>query len=204
MDQVKIGKFIAEQRKQNGFTQMQLAERLGVTDRAVSKWENGRSMPDTSIMLELCDTLKISVNELLLGEVITMENYNEKSEKLLLEMTKAKEDADKRLLAMEWVIGGLSVFILLASTVLAAYLPIDEWIRIVIIVVGGVVCLVGFLFAMRLEQVAGYYECKNCGHRYVPTYKAAMLAMHMGRTRYLKCPECGKRTWNKKVISKKP
>ena len=204
MDQVKIGKFIAEQRKQKGLTQMQLAERLGVTDRAVSKWENGRSMPDTSIMLELCDALKISVNELLLGEVITMENYNEKSEKLLLEMTKAKEDADKRLLTMEWVIGGLSLFILLASTVLAAYLPIDEWIRIVIIVVGGVVCLVGFLFAMRLEQVAGYYECKNCGHRYVPTYKDAILAMHMGRTRYLKCPECGKRTWNKKVISKKP
>ena len=133
-----------------------------------------------------------------------MENYNEKSEKLLLEMTKAKEDADKRLLTMEWVIGGLSLFILLASTVLAAYLPIDEWIRIVIIVVGGVVCLVGFLFAMRLEQVAGYYECKNCGHRYVPSYKDAILAMHMGRTRYLKCPECGKRTWNKKVISKKP
>lgn len=204
MDQVKIGKFIAEQRKQKGLTQMQLAERLGVTDRAVSKWENGRSMPDTSIMLELCDALKISVNELLLGEVITMENYNEKSEKLLLEMTKAKEDADKRLLTMEWVIGGLSLFILLASTVLAAYLPIDEWIRIVIIVVGGVVCLVGFLFAMRLEQVAGYYECKNCGHRYVPSYKDAILAMHMGRTRYLKCPECGKRTWNKKVISKKP
>ena len=204
MDQVKIGKFIAEQRKQKGLTQMQLAERLGVTDRAVSKWENGRSMPDTSIMLELCDALKISVNELLLGEVITMENYNEKSEKLLLEMTKAKEDADKRLLTMEWVIGGLSLFILLASTVLAAYLPIDEWIRIVIIVVGGVVCLVGVLFAMRLEQVAGYYECKNCGHRYVPSYKDAILAMHMGRTRYLKCPECGKRTWNKKVISKKP
>ena len=204
MDQVKIGKFIAEQRKQKGLTQMQLAERLGVTDRAVSKWENGRSMPDTSIMLELCDALKISVNELLLGEVITMENYNEKSEKLLLEMTKAKEDADKRLLTMEWVIGGLSLFILLASTVLAAYLPIDEWIRIVIIVVGGVVCLVGVLFAMRLEQVAGYYECKNCGHRYVPSYKDAILAMHMGRTRYLKCPECGKRTWNKKVISKNP
>ena len=204
MDQVKIGKFIAEQRKQKGLTQMQLAERLGVTDRAVSKWENGRSMPDTSIMLELCDALKISVNELLLGEVITMENYNEKSEKLLLEMTKAKEDADKRLLTMEWVIGGLSLFILLASTVLAAYLPIDEWIRIVIIVVGGVVCLVGVLFAMRLEQVAGYYECKSCGHRYVPSYKDAILAMHMGRTRYLKCPECGKRTWNKKVISKNP
>ena len=202
MDQVKIGRFIAERRKLSNMTQAQLAEKLGVTDRAVSKWETGRAMPDTSIMLDLCHALNISVNDLLLGEVTTVENHNEKNEKLLIELTKAKEDADRRLLAMEIVIGSLSVFILLASCVLAAYLTIDEWIRIVIIAVGFVVALVGFLFAMRLEQVAGYYECGNCGHRYVPTYKDAMMAMHMGRTRYLKCPECHKRTWNKKVISK--
>lgn len=202
MDQIKIGKFIAERRKLNNMTQMQLAEKLGVTDRAVSKWENGRAMPDTAIMLDLCCALNISVNDLLLGEVTNMENYNEKNEKLLLEITKEKEEADRRLLAMEWVIGGLSVFILLASCLLAAYLPIDEWIRIVIIAVGSVVCIVGFLFAMRLEQVAGYYECRNCGHRYVPTYKAMTFAMHYGRTRYLKCPECHKRSWSKKVISK--
>lgn len=202
MDQIKIGRFIAERRKLGNMTQMQLAERLGVTDRAVSKWETGRAMPDTSIMLDLCHALNISVNDLLLGEVTTVENHNEKNEKLLLEITKAKEDADRRLLAMEIVIGSLSVFILLAACVLGAYLQVDEWIRIVIIVVGMVVALVGFLFAMRLEQVAGYYECGNCGHRYVPAYKDAMLAMHVGRTRYLKCPECHKRTWNKKVISK--
>ena len=202
MDQIKIGRFIAERRKLGNMTQMQLAERLGVTDRAVSKWETGRAMPDTSIMLDLCHALNISVNDLLLGEVTTVENHNEKNEKLLLEITRAKEDADRRLLAMEWVIGGLSVFILLASCVLAAYLSIDEWIRIVIVAVGFVVAVIGFLFAMRLEQVAGYYECGNCGHRYVPAYKDAMLAMHVGRTRYLKCPECHKRTWNKKVISK--
>ena len=202
MDQIKIGRFIAERRKLCNMTQVQLAERLGVTDRAVSKWETGRAMPDTSIMLDLCHTLNISVNDLLLGEVTTVENHNEKNEKLLLEITKAKEDADRRLLAMECVIGGLSVFILLAAGILSAYLQVDTWIRIVIIVVGAVVCLIGCLFAMRLEQVAGYYECGNCGHRYVPTYKDAMLAMHMGRTRYLQCPECHKRTWNKKVISK--
>ena len=65
MDQIKIGRFIAECRKKAKLTQMQLAEKLNVTDRAVSKWETGKSMPDSSIMLELCDVLGISANELL-------------------------------------------------------------------------------------------------------------------------------------------
>ena len=81
MDQIKIGKFIAERRKQNGLTQMQLAEKLGITDRAVSKWETGKSLPDSSIMLELCSILDVSVNDLLCGEVITMDNYNKEMEK---------------------------------------------------------------------------------------------------------------------------
>ena len=76
MDSIKIGKFIAEKRKAKNLTQLQLAERLYVTDRAVSKWECGRSLPDSSIMLELCETLDISVNELLTGEEIKMETYN--------------------------------------------------------------------------------------------------------------------------------
>ena len=74
MDQIKIGKFIAECRKEKGFTQMQLAEKLGITDKAISKWERGLSMPDSSIMLTLCDMLGISVNELLNGEKIMMEH----------------------------------------------------------------------------------------------------------------------------------
>ena len=78
MDQIKIGKFIAECRKKNNLTQMQLAEKLNITDRAISKWENGKTMPDSSIMLDLCKELKISVNELLSGEMICMESKNEK------------------------------------------------------------------------------------------------------------------------------
>ena len=105
MDQIKIGRFIAESRKKQNLTQMQLAEELGITDRAVSKWENGKSMPDSSIMLDLCGLLKISVNDLLNGEVVIMENYNEKTEQLLLEMVKQKEENDKRLLSLEILIG---------------------------------------------------------------------------------------------------
>ena len=91
MDQLKIGKFIAECRKQKQLTQLQLADKLGITDKAISKWERGIAMPDTSIMLELCDILGISVNELLNGEIINVENSNEKNEQLLLNMTKELE-----------------------------------------------------------------------------------------------------------------
>ncbi|MCI9050434.1 MAG: helix-turn-helix domain-containing protein [Lachnospiraceae bacterium] len=80
MNQIEIGKFIAKCRKEKKLTQAQLAEKLNITDRAVSKWEMGKNMPDTSIMLELCEILGITVNELLSGEKIDMENY-EKYEK---------------------------------------------------------------------------------------------------------------------------
>ena len=89
MDQIKIGKFIAERRKCVNLTQMQLAEKLNVTDRAVSKWETGKSLPDSSIMLELCGILNITVNDLLCGEVVTMENYNKEMEYLILEIFKS-------------------------------------------------------------------------------------------------------------------
>ena len=203
MDQIKIGKFIAERRKLRSMTQMQLAEKMGVSDRAVSKWERGKSMPDSSIMLELCAALGISVNDLLCGEVVTMENYNVKLEQQMLEMVKEKEASDKMLLRLEWVIGILSVLILLIPVIIGSYLNFEsEKVRLAIVLSGFIPALVGIFFAVRIEQIAGYYECRCCGHRYVPTYKSVNLAMHMGRTRYMKCPQCGKRSWQKKVIKK--
>ena len=95
MDQIKIGKFIAECRKKNNLTQMQLAEKLNITDRAISKWENGKGMPDSSIMIDLCNELKISVNELLSGEKIEMEEYNKKAEENLFELNKNNEKKNK-------------------------------------------------------------------------------------------------------------
>ena len=80
MDQIKIGKFISECRKKQNLTQSELADKLGITDRAVSKWETGRAMPDSSLMLELCEILKITVNDLLSGVVVSMSEYNKKQE----------------------------------------------------------------------------------------------------------------------------
>ena len=203
MDQIKIGRFIAGCRKKQNLTQMQLAENLGITDRAVSKWETGKAMPDSSIMLDLCNVLEITVNDLLSGEVIQVDNYHKELEKKLLEMVQEKERRDRQLLKMEVVIGILSVVVLFIPIMIAALLPIEQdWVRTVIVFSGMLPAIAGFCCALKIEQTAGYYACPECGHRYVPTYKEVHRAMHMGRTRKLKCPQCGQKSWHKKVISK--
>ena len=203
MDLVKIGKFIAERRKAQNLTQMQLAEKLCITDRAISKWETGKSLPDSAIMLSLCDLLKITVNDLLCGEVVVMENYNKEMENKIIELVKEKEQSDKRLLMLEVVIGILSCIVLFIPIILGALLPnLADWQRLLIVFSGFIPGLIGFCVSMRIEQIAGYYECQVCGHKYVPTSKAMYFAMHMGRTRYMKCPKCQQKSWQKKVVSK--
>ena len=197
MDQIKIGEFIAECRKAKGYTQASLAEQLHITNRAVSKWENGHSLPDAAIMLDLCKLLGITVTELLEGE-----KGMEKNEELLLEMVRQKQDADKRLLRMEIITGAIGVLILLAAVAVASFVQLPEIWRVLIIVAGLIPLLVAMPFMIQIEQTAGYYECQHCKHRYVPTFKAVFMAMHTGRTRYMKCPECGKKSWQKKVLSK--
>ena len=202
MDQIKIGKFIKECRNKNNLTQNELAEKLGITDRAVSKWENGRAMPDSSLMLDLCKELKITVNDLLSGEVVSVNNYNENSEKIILEMVKEKEKNDKLLLRCEILMGVVCISIMLALTAVASLVAMKENLRILLILIGLVPLLIACPFMLKIEQIAGYYECKECGHKYVPTYSSVFYSMHINRTRYMKCPECHKKSWHKKVISK--
>ena len=95
MNQETIGKFVATCRKEKGLTQKQLAEKLNITDRAVSKWETGKSIPDASIMLDLCKILGISANELLSGERIAMENYQKRAEENLVELQQKANNAQK-------------------------------------------------------------------------------------------------------------
>ena len=202
MDQLKIGKFIADCRKQKNLTQMQLAEKLGITDKAISKWERGIALPDSSIMLELCDILGISVNELLSGEKISMENNSQKNEQLLLDMAKELERKNKTIWSSMWAIMIVSMTALFAGILIAAFLiPEGIW-QLVTILGVCIVFLIPCFYALKLEVSVGAYKCKNCGCEIVPTYKEAMNAMHMGFTRYLKCPNCNKRTWCKKVIKK--
>jgi len=200
MNQVKIGKFIAECRKKENLTQMQLAEKLNITDRAVSKWETGKAMPDTAIMLELCEILGISVNDLLCGEKIDMENNNQKNEQLLLDLSKELENRNQTIWTAMWAIMAVSMIALFGGIFLVAFLvPEGVW-QVVAILGLCVVFLIPCFYALRLEVSVGAYKCKKCGQEVVPTYSEALWAMHMGFTRYLRCPHCGKRTWCKKVL----
>ena len=201
MDQLKIGRFIAKRRKAVGLTQFELAEKLGITDKAVSKWERGKAMPDVAIMQELCGILKITVNDLLCGEVVTMDNEN-KNEQLLLDMAKELEEKNKTIWKTMWAIMIVSMIALFAGIFIAAFLiPEGVW-QLVAILGICVVFLIPCFYAVKLEVSVGAYKCPHCGCEIVPTYKEAMMAMHRGFTRHLMCPKCNKRTWCKKVLKK--
>ena len=82
MDQVKIGKFISNERKAKGYTQKQLSELLAISDKTISKWEYGNGFPEASLLLPLCNELEITVNELLTGESISQQNYKKKEDRI--------------------------------------------------------------------------------------------------------------------------
>ena len=202
MDQIKIGKFIQERRKEKRLTQSGLAEKLDVTDRAVSKWENGNCIPDASNIQELCKILNITINDLFSGCVVDMRDNEKKLEENLLEMIKIKEKRDKELLILEIFIGVIVSIIMFLCIMIASFVQMEDWIRIVLIVFGIIPFAIGISYAIRIEQIAGYYECSNCNYKYIPTYKSVLFSMHVNRTRKMKCPNCNKKSWHKKVISK--
>ena len=202
MDLIKIGKFLAERRKINKLTQEELAEKLYITDRAVSKWERGLSMPDADKMLLLCNILDINVNELLIGEKINMKDYEKKTEELLVELAKQDELKNKKLLTSMWVLLITSALFYISILLISTYLLKEGFLLGTIICASTTLFVISCFIALKLEIDAGYYECKNCHHKFVPTYMKVLFSMHMSTTRYLKCPKCNKRTWAKKVMNK--
>lgn len=202
MDQIQIGRFIAACRKEKGMTQAQLAERMNVSDRAVSKWETGKNLPDSSIMLELCAELGITVNDLLNGRRIAMENYKEIAEKTMLEMRRAKERSDRMLLHMETLLCCISLLLLLGLCLAARYVQMPTWMRALLIAAAFVQFIPCGIVALRIEQTAGYYQCGKCGEIWVPKYSQVFFAPHLGRSRLMTCPKCGKNCYHKKVLTK--
>lgn len=118
MDLIKIGKYIAEKRKALGLTQKQLAEKLNMSDKSVSKWERGICLPDVSIYMELCSILRISINEFLAGEDIGAENVIEKSDSNLIQITKESKKKQKNL---KTILAVVTVFAVIVSAILALY-----------------------------------------------------------------------------------
>lgn len=202
IDQIRIGKFIAECRKEKNLSQAQLAEMLGITDRAVSKWENGKSLPDTGTMLELCQMLGINVNELLTGERLQESSYKEMAEQNLLALSKQEEDHNRKMLRFETFAGYTGTISFLILIFSASFAVQSTLWRILMICTAFILLIANGTAAIKIEQSAGYYECQNCHERYIPSMKAVYFAPHMGRSRYMKCPYCGKRTWQKKTLTK--
>ncbi|MGI6003480.1 MAG: helix-turn-helix domain-containing protein [Lachnospiraceae bacterium] len=202
MDVKKTGKFIAACRKEQHMTQAELAEKLGISNQAVSKWETGRSMPDAGIMLALCGHLGISVNELLSGEKIIMTDYQKQAEENLLRMKKNEEAANRRLLAMENVVGfiGAGAGVLLLLTGIIA-VQAAGW-KLLLLAAGAVLLVTGVVFAMKIERESGYYKCSSCGYEYVPEKSRHLMSVHLLRSHYMVCPHCGKRCLQKKVLTK--
>lgn len=159
-------------------------------------------MPDTALLLALCQCLGININDLLSGEVVSMDNYQEKLEQNLLEVIRQKTLADKQLLRLEWLIGLFSCVIFFGLLLPAVYVPMPVWCSILLGVTGFILFVVGMSFGLKIEQMAGYYHCRKCGNKYVPGYGSVYIAPHFGRTRYMKCPCCGKWSYHKKVLEK--
>ncbi|MBQ3494916.1 MAG: helix-turn-helix transcriptional regulator [Clostridia bacterium] len=201
MDLKLTGQFIAEQRKLKQLTQNKLAQIIGVSEKTISKWECGNGFPDTSLILPLCNALGISANELLSGRKLSGEEYKPQAEKNLSELARQVKYKDKFLLTLEWVIAGFSVIIMLTTVMLASFCEIELIWRIMLIVFGFACVFVGIVFSLIIEKDAGYYECSKCHHKYIPSFSSILWSSHMGRTRHMKCPKCGQKSWNKKTLT---
>lgn len=202
MDQIKIGKFIAQCRKEKNMTQNELAEKINMTDRAISKWETGNGMPDSSVMLELCNELGITVNELLNGEKQKSQNLEKESTDMILELLNENEMKNKSLMLGVWTIL-IFTSILYAIILILLLLGFKESKNFnTLIIISTIVFLLANFIGLKLEVNAGYYECKNCHHKFKPSYKEMFWAMHLGTKRYLKCPKCQKYSWSTKTLKK--
>jgi len=200
MDQIKTGAFIAELRKEKSLTQKELAEKLSISDKTVSKWETGKGLPEVSLMLPLCKMLEISVNELLTGERLVDSDYKQKAEENIMDLMKEKEESKRKILlsviaSVVAIIGGVT------PIMCAGYLEMETWARVLLIASGVFVMASGIFIAAALEMKAGTFECRHCHHRFVPTAGAYIAAPHSITTRYLKCPKCGKKSNCKKRLT---
>ena len=202
MDQIKTGRFIAEQRKAHGMTQRQLAEKLSVSDKTVSKWECGNGLPEVSLMLPLCELLSINVNELLSGERLDADSYKQHAEENMMKLIDERKE-NKRKLILEVVVVMITLLASCTLIMLSGLLEMETWLRVTLIAIGLVVMFGGIGVAAVLEMTAGYFECSKCGEYFVPTKTAYIMGAHTIMRRHLKCPHCGKRNWCRRRLAQK-
>ena len=191
MDQIKIGKFIAETRKEKNMTQRQLAETLGISDKTISKWECGKGLPEISLMMPLCETLNITVNDLLSGQKISDIEYKKKAEENMMNLIQEnKENKAKMIIAV--ICGVVTIIAVCSLVVIASYIEMPTIVRIALCVLATIVAAFGIGAAAVLERKAGYFECPHCKELFVPGMKEYVNAYHTFTKRKLTCPKCKK------------
>lgn len=200
---MKIGKFIAEERKQKKYTQRQLADILGISDKTVSKWECGNGFPEISLLLPLCEALEISVNELLSGERLSEVDYKKKAEENMVNFIKEKEENKKKyILALTIAVISTIIFIALILVVCMYTEVMSVPVKGILITIACMIFAFGMYVEMEGQRTIGYYKCKHCGDAFTPSFMQCIVVMNVLTTRWLKCPCCGKKGWCKKIMVK--
>lgn len=201
MDMQKIGSFLAELRKDKNLTQEELGEQIGVTNKTVSRYENGNYLPPVEILQMLSKLYEVSINELLSGKRLDDEHYKENAEEYIVaDLIKKRKEAKKRL-TVSIIVAFISFLSGIAIILLGALLSAPVWLRICCIVFSAIVIALGIGVSCALTVDAGVYECPNCGEKFVPTIKDFISGAHTFTKRKLKCPKCGKKSYCKKRLS---
>ena len=201
MDMQKIGKFLAELRREKNLTQDELGEKIGVTNKTVSRWENGNYLPPVEILQILSEFYKITINELLSGGHLDEKHYKENAEEYIVtDLMKKRKDAKKRL-AASFIVAAITILASLAVILMSALLSAPIWLRIGCIVLSVTFIVLGIGVCCVLTVDAGVYECPVCGEKFVPSMKDFIFGAHMFTKRKLKCPKCGKKSFCKKRLS---
>ena len=201
LNQIKTGEYIAEKRKEKNLTQQELADKLNISNKTVSKWETGNGLPEVSLMMPLCEILGITINELLSGESLGSENYKEKAEENLLNILEEKSKNKRRIILTAICV---SLILICNFTVLItiSYEKVSFFAETIVAISSLIMILATCLIACYIDNKSGYFECNNCKKRFVPTYASYVMGMHTITRRHLKCPHCKQVTWCKKRLSK--
>ena len=201
MDQIKIGKFIADERKRKGYTQKQLSEKLEISDKTISKWERGNGFPEVSLLLPLCNELEITVNELLSGERVSEEDYLKKAEENMVNLVREALESKKKIV-LSAMVAGLTIIATVPLFILSGMFEMPVWTRVLLMGIGFVIMVMGIAIACVLDREAGAFECPECKERFVPDMKSYVMGPHTITKRKLVCPYCGAHKYCKKVLTK--
>ena len=198
MDMQKIGNFLSELRKDKNLTQEELGEQIGVTNKTVSRWENGNYLPPVEMLQILSKFYDVGINELLSGEHLDEKRYKENAEEYIVADLMKKQKEAKRRIAVSIVVAVITILASLSIILLSALLSAPMRVRIVCIAISFIIIILGIGVCCVLTVDAGVYECPVCGEKFVPSMKDFIGGVHTFTKRKLKCPKCGKKSFCKK------